>query len=825
MDFRQLRHALRLLRANPLFTSIIVLTLTLGIGANTAIFSVMNAVALRALPVQEAGQIVSLHTSGQPDGTSQTGRGDTSLPLAAYEQLCAHGGPLSAVMAYVPLALTKTAVRVGNEPEEASVNMVSGNFFTGLRVAAPLCGRVLTTEDETSHAPVAVLAHSYWNRRFAANCAAVGQTLFVRGVPMQIVGVAARGFTGVDTAEGTDIWIPLQSRADLNAWGSQEGTVYSNPRWWFLMLVARLAPGVTPEQAQGQLNPVFQRAAIDSVGGAVKAGEKLPQLTLSTVRGLPGLRDQYLQPLRILQAMVAFVLLIACGNVGLVLSSRNAARQREFSIRMALGGGKAQLFRQLLTESLMLVGGGLAGSLLFSVVATRALAAWSGLRISLEPDTTVLLFSIAIAAFAALLFGLAPLRGAVRAPLGLTLRTSAATASTSRDRKWARKSVIALQVSLCLILVIGAALLVRTLANLESVKLGIRTAGLLVFGVSPDQTAKTDPERIRFYEGLTQRLRTLPGVESVTLMSNRIGSGWSNNSGVLVDGKRPQVQGRAGMRWNCIGPDYFRTLGTPIRNGREFRDSDGASAPKVVVINETFANRYLPNQNPIGHLVVFAGRANDPPATIVGVAADSKYTGVREANTPMAYFPYQQIQGVSTMHFEVRAAGSAEAMLPVVQRAVREFAPDLPLLEPKTQENQFAQTFNQERLFARLAMCFGLLAIVLVATGIYGTLAYAVSRRTAEIGIRMALGAQRSQVLTMILGESIGLFAVGVAAGLPLAFAGTKLLRAMLFGVEPADPLSFAAGVVLIALVVLLASLLPAQRAARTHPIAALRYE
>jgi predicted permease len=380
-------------------------------------------------------------------------------------------------------------------------------------------------------------------------------------------------------------------------------------------------------------------------------------------------------------------------------------------------------------------------------------------------------------------------------------------------------------VALCLVLVIGAGLLVRTLRNLESVNLGMRTAGLLVFGISPQQQARTDADRIRFFESLRTRLRALPGVESVTLMSNRLASGWSNNTSAAVDGKRPDFQGSAHMRWNAVGPDYFTTLGTPLLQGRDLRDSDAASAPKVAVVNETFAKRYLANQDPIGHLVGMSTRGDAPQYTIVGVAADSKYTGVREGATAMAYFPYQQIRGVGTMHIEVRTAGSAEALLPTVQRAVREFAPDLPLLKPMTQQSQFAESFTQERLVARLAMCFGLLAVALVTTGIYGTLAYMVNRRTSEIGIRMALGARRGQVLMMVLRESGVVFGAGVLVGVPLAIVATRLLRSMLFGVASSDPLTFAAGLALIAVVALIASVLPARRAASTDPMVALRYE
>src|SRR5262249_5004471 len=413
-DFgRDLRYAGRVLRANPLFTAVIVLTLAFGIGANTAIFSVMNAVVLRTLPVPEPDRLVNLQTSGWPDGSTQTGRGAASFPMVAFQQMRAGHGALSGLMAYVPLAIGKAAVRVGSEPEEAEANMVSGNFFTGLGVQ-PMCGRTLTDSDETDHATVAVLGYGYWSRRFGGNCSAVGQTIFVRGVPFTVVGVAARGFVGVDSARGTDLWVPLQDRADLNGWGRQEGTPYSSRNWWFLMMVGRLAPGANEQQALGQLNPVFQRAAFDAVGRPPKAGEKPPILSFTAVRGLPGLREAYLEPLRILLAMVGLILLIACGNVGLLLAARNTTRVREVSIRMAMGGGRLQLLRQLFAESLVLVMAGAALAWLFAIAATKALSTWSGLEIDMEPDRSVLLFTLAMALVVALTFGLAPLRSAVR---------------------------------------------------------------------------------------------------------------------------------------------------------------------------------------------------------------------------------------------------------------------------------------------------------------------------------------------------------------------------------------------------------------------------
>jgi predicted permease len=401
------------------------------------------------------------------------------------------------------------------------------------------------------------------------------------------------------------------------------------------------------------------------------------------------------------------------------------------------------------------------------------------------------------------------------------LRTTSSTGE--RERTWGWRVVVALQVALCLLLLVGTGLLVRSLRNLERIPLGLRADGLLVFGISPLR-AQSHQETVRFYQGLLDRVRGLPGVEAVTVMENRIGSHWSNNTGGFVDGKSPTPDARGGrMRWNSVGPDYFRTLGIPLLYGRDILDSDAPDAPKVVVVNQTFVRKYLAGQAPLGHGVGMS--ADSTHYQIVGVAADSKYTGVREDPIPTAYYPYQQLPHVSAMHVEVRTAGDSAAFLPAVQRALRDLAPDLPLEQPRTQRQEFDRNFADNRLFARLAELFGLLAVVLVSIGLYGTLAYAVSRRTPEIGVRMALGAGRRTVLWMVLRESLFVAGAGIALGVPLAMAGARLLRSSLYGVGPGDPLTLALALAGLVVVALAASLMPAYRATAVDPMVALRAE
>jgi predicted permease len=829
--FQDLRFSLRSMAKSPGFTFVAVFTLALGIGANTAIFSVMDAVLLRALPVPNPQQLFYLCNLNRPDRTSQTGDDDFSFTEYSFEQLRKQKGALSDLMAFVPLSISKVAVRYGEEPEEATADMVSGNFFSGLGVT-PLRGRTLTLQDESQHAQVAVISYAYWTRRFARNADVLGQTLFIKGIPFTIIGITPPEFYGVEVEQKTEIWIPLQDRAELTAWGTPareaDGspfTMYGTPTWWCLMMIGRVAPGATPQMAKAQLDPIFQSAAYQGLG-THDPKEPLPQVYFKPARGIESLQEGYGQPLKYLMAMVALVLVIACGNVAMLLVARNSARQREFSLRTALGAGRGRLFRQLLSESLLLVMAGAALGWIFALWATNALAVWSDFDVDLSPDYTVLLFTLAVSFAAALFFGLAPLRNALRCAPGLALKTSAANASQDRGKLRSGQIVMSLQMAMCMVLLVGAGLLVRTLRNLETADLGMEASGLLDFGITPPKTLHTHAELLQFYQALMTNLRALPGVESLTLTQNRLGSGWSNNTSAYVDGALPHPDGHGNaMRWNTVGPDYARTLGIKLALGRDTTEADTASSPKVVLVNQTFAQKFLPKLNPLGHQLALSKDDGGNIFTIVGMLADSKYTGVRESPVPMAYIPFTQIGGIGTMHFEVRTGGNPLALLPQVRQVVHQFGPDLPLIDPITQQEQFERSFAQDKLVARLALFFGLLAALLVATGLYGTLAYRVGRRTAEIGVRMALGAQRRQVLWMILRESLMVSAAGVAVGLPLSYGAARLLSSMLFGLHPGDPLAFLAALLSITLVAMITGLIPARRASSVDPMVALRWE
>lgn len=818
---QELRYAVRQLYNSPWFTLTVVLTLALGIGANTAIFSVMNAVLLKGLPVPNPQELVYLHVpSGQPNGAGNTGNSETSFSEPVFEDLRQDHHAFADLIAFVPLAIGKVAVRFGDKPEEAEGDMVSGNFFSGLGISLAR-GHAFTLDDERAHSQVVVLSYSYWTRRFSRNPSVLGQTLFIKGNAFTITGVAPEGFFGVEPGQSTDLWIPLQSRPDMNAWGNapEYNTLYGSPTWWCLELIARLAPGVSPSQALAEATPRFQRVAYT---GLSTPDPKQPKVMLAfqTARGIIGLGTgtDYRTALSVLMTLVGLVLLIACTNVAMLLVAKKSTRQREFSLRLALGATRWQIFRQLLLESVLLVTTGAALGWLFALAATRILAAWSQVETDLAPDATVLFFTCAICAVAALAFGLAPLISVLHVPVAGSLKTSASTAYRTLSSKWSGNAVMAIQMTFCFVLLVAAGLLLRTLENYQSTNLGMQTQGLLVFGVTPQNTSTT-AQNLQFYRSLLDRLRSLPGVESATYAENRPGGGWSDNNEVMLDGVVHPFS-EAPLRSNDVGPDFFHVMGVPLINGRDISDADTEAAPHVAVVNETFVKKLMPGGNPIGHQL--GGKV---PRTIVGVVKDSKYTRVDEQPIPMAYYSYAQVNGIRHLEVEVRVKGIATALLPSIESAVHSLDPNVPLENPMTQQAVFEQSYSQQQMFSRLSAFFGLLAALLVAIGLYGTLAFRLARRTAEIGVRMAVGARPSQVLGMLVRESLQVTVIGLALGLVIALISAGMMESMLYGLKPRDPLTFIAALIIVIVVSLAASFLPARQAASIPPMQALRTE
>jgi predicted permease len=820
---RDLRYGVRQLVKTPVFTIVCVLTLALGVGANTAVFSVMHAVLMKMLPVHDASRVFYVHTSLMPVGASNSGNLNTSFSYATYRELREHSG-LQEVIGFIPMSTSgKAPVRVATSPEEAAGDMVSGNYFSGLGVGVVL-GRGFTQKDEDEHAATVVISENFWATHYARNPEVIGKTLFIKSHPFTIVGVAAKGFEGTEGRLPLDFWIPLQSHPEFNAWGNpaEDGTYLTMPRFWCMLLMARIPEGVSRDQALAKAQGIFQQAAYLGIAQK-RAGEKIPKLSFWEAKQFDRQDDSFSRSLKTLMAMVGLVLVIAMCNVVMLLMARNANRQREFSIRLALGAGRRQIATQLLTESLLLVALGGTVAWTFALSATRALGAWAQIDSNLQPDSVVLWFTLSILLVSALVFGLAPLRAALSSGPEMALRNSATASQTTTQKVRAGNAVIIMQVAMCVVLLVGAALLLGTLRNLMNIPLGQQPKGLLVFGVHP-QHVKSKEESIAFFVNLQQRLRSIPGVESVSLVSDRPGSGWSsNNSGFLIDGHKPNgvETEQAQFRQNTVGADYFRTMGVPVLEGRDFSDADSASAPDVVIINETFARKYLGTSNAIGH--VMSTSKGLRPRLIIGVVKDHKYTGVTEEAMPMRWSVFTQGGLENQLDVEMRVNGDPMKMLPTVRKFVQQIDPDMPLLDPMAQSEVFEQSISQQVMFARLAGCFGVLAVVLIATGLYGTLSYRVNKRRAEIGVRMALGAQRTQIVWMVLRGSLLLTAVGVVAGIPVAMAASKGLESSLYGVKSLDIGSYVFAIAGVALVALAASGLPASRAGSVEPSIALR--
>jgi len=820
---QDLRYALRQLRKSPGFTAVAVLTLALGIGANTAVFSTLNAVLLRLLPVRDPENVytvVLVNGGTQPPNTNGTGNGNTSFSFPVFQALRQEKRVFSDLIAHVPLGYGKVPVRYGETPTEKQGEEVSGNYFAGLGVHI-LRGAGFTPNDETDHNLVVVLSYSFWTETFSRNPRVIGQTLFIKGIPFTIIGVTAPGFYGVQPAQAVDFWIPLQSRPELNAWGvpATEHALLNSTKWWALPLIARLQPGITPEQAEKASQPTFWQAATEPLG---KLDFKTwpAHLGFEPIRGIGSYAESYREPVKIMMVLVGLVLLIACTNVVLLILARNAAREREFAVRLAIGARSARVFRQLLTESLLLVSAGAGVGWLLAVGATKALAVWARIEGGLAPDQRVLIFTLTITCLVALLFGLIPLRSALRISIEQELKSSGSGVTLRRNRMFGGNLAVAMQVAMCLSLLVASSLSVRSLLNYKRQDLGMQAESLLVFDLNP-QGLNSNTQANSFYERLLERVKTVPGVHAASLVRTRPGSGWSNTSGITVDGRdmRQDAGPHVSVGENYVGPDFFHTLGIPLLQGRDISQADTSAGLLVAIVNETFAERFL-RDGALGHRI-----GDLPGAEIVGVVKDSKYARVREQELPAVYYPLSRTRMLGQITVEVRAVGDPLTLLPAMRRVVRELDPDLPVQKPMTQAAQFAETYFTPTLFAYLAMGFGILAVVLVASGLYGTLAYRVQRRTSEIGVRMALGASRANVLWMVTSESLLMLGVGLALGLPLSFIVSRFLQSQLWKLSYLDTFSFSIAIALTFLVAIVAAFLPARRAAEVDPMVALRYE
>jgi len=828
---QDLRFGLRTLRKNPGFTAIAVLTLALGIGANTAIFSLLNAVLLRPLPVEKPGELVLLGRGRAAGSTDDFAFTDLySYPF--YRQVQQKNQVFSDLSAMLSLPLGMHGLVAGRtELELLHVQLVSGTYFRMLGVK-PWLGRSLReAEDDPAGAhPVAMVSYSWWDRKSGRDPAIVGKTVTLGSTVYTIVGVTPPGFFGTAVGQSPDVWIPLSMEKQISpGWNGLDNK-------WFesLYILGRQKKGVTTGHAQANVNLLANQIWRDYAGATLTKQQeddlRHAQIVLTSIEhGLPHIRYGAETPLEILMAVVGLVLLIVCANLANLLLARATTREREIAVRMSLGAGRGRLVRQLLTESLVLALAGATLGIVFARWAGKVLVTMvphgeEPLLLSVAPDARVLGFTLLVSLATALLCGLAPALRATRVALGSSLKEArGSVASTSRTPL--AKALIVSQVALSLVLLIGAGLFLRTLVNLSNVDTGFNKENVLLFGIdAPAVGYKEDLRVVGLYQQIEQRVSALPGFRADSISFFTFDQGeWTDP--VSVVGRTPTREDDMSATYNVVGPGYFATMGIPLLLGRAFGPRDTGASPKVAIINETFARWYLPGGSPIGkHFGIGGDPKHSNDIEVAGVVKDAKYQSLGERPFPAAYFPYtQHVQYLSD--FEVRYSGNPEVTIREVRQAVAQVDHSLPLAYTGTLVEQVNRSLAGQSLIARLSTFFGMLAAFLACIGIYGLAAYAVTRRTNEIGIRMALGADSSGVLWMVMRESLTLAALGVAIGIPVSLAAARLIESVLYGLKTTDPATIALAALVMIAVAALAAYLPARRASKVDPMEALRYE
>ena len=837
--FQDLRFGARMLLKNPGFTLVATLLLALGIGANTAIFSVVDAVLLRMLPVKEPERLVVLSRVG---GRTQS----DSFSYSNFEQFRDHDRTLSGVLAYYPLRLT---VSVDGQPEPAiNGQLVTGNYYPVLGVNAALGRTIMPDDDRAPGAhPVCVISDGYWRRRFGRDPAVVGKTIHLSGFPFTVIGVTPPEFFGLEVGVSMDITVPAMMQEQV----MPEIRSFMNSGDNRFRIMGRLRPGATIEQAQASLGLLYQQQMADRferLSNSPKPKKPNPSMleerltVASGSKGLSALRRQFSQPLLILMSVVALTLLIACANVAGLMLARAVARRKEMAVRLALGAGRLRLVRQLLTESVLLAGlGGLLG-LLFAWWGARSLQTLLSqgeipIHLSLNPDLRILGFTAAVAMLTGALFGLAPAFAATRVDLQSALKQDSQGMSGGSRLSFGRVFVVA-QVALSLLLLVGAGLFVRSLQKLRQVDAGFARENTLVLKLEPvgsDNKGRARPRLTALYDELVRRVEAMPGVQQASLVGYSpvsrsewvvMGQNPEFGSPISVEGYQPQSDEEMRIHWMQVYPNSFATLGIPLISGRDFGAQDSRDAPKVAVINESMARRFFGNESPVGRRFGFGVSVHSGEIEIIGVVKDAKYKSLREPNRPMFYLPFAQANtGRGQMTLIVRTAGDPAPVAVATQREARALDPAMPMFEVETLAAQLDASLAQERLVATLSSVFGLLALLLACIGLYGVMAYDVARRTHEIGIRMALGASARQVTQLVLLQTLWLVGIGIVIGLGSALAATRWVKSLLFGLQPHDPTTIGLAVLVLLTVAAVAGYLPARRATRVDPLVALRNE
>jgi len=845
---RDVRHGFRALLRTPGWTAVVVLSLGLGIGANTALFSAINGLYLKTVAVDDPESLVRFRFAGKNDAATSSSdygftRKDpsgqdvrTTFSYPMFQAFVANNTTMTDLVACAPYQ--RTNVVVDGHADIANAFITSGNYYRMLGLTANPGRTIVPDDDRPDAAPVAVISPRYWRSRFAADPQAIGKTVRINNVPVTIVGVISP-FVDMQAAidEPPDIAVTLAMEARLNTSGPPPGQAniprISNATYWWLQVVGRAKPGVTPAQVQANLENVFRNTARTHLD-AYLAGltpearstsnnrnrSEIPRLIVdSGSHGVYDVRTTDTSSVTMLSVAVLLVLLIVCANVANLLLSRATARQKEISVRLSLGATRGRLIRQLLIESLLLASIGGALGVVVGQWAQRLLPGGAGQPAPL--DWRVLAFAFGVTGATGVLFGIAP---AFRAT---GVNVSAALKETSRSVAGSRsilsRALVVVQVAVSLVLLVAAGLLIQTLQNLRNADVGFNTQNLVLFRITPSLNGYDERRVMAIFDDIGTRLRAIPGVRNVALSNMPLLSGGTNSTSIFVAGRTYAPNARASINRLVVSPAFFETMEMPLKTGRAFTERDNQTAQKVAIINDTAVQKYFPGENPIGQHIGSSLETSNQ-IEIVGVLRDAKYASVREPPPPTMYVPQLQNrpgQGI----FQVRTAGEPSAMVTTIRETVRQVDPDVPLMDVATQVEQVEKRLAQERVIAQAYAMFGALAMLIASIGIFGLMSYNVSRRTNEIGVRMALGAQTRDVLRLVLVESMILVVVGVAIGLVTSLAAGRLVASMLFGLAPTDAATIAVAMAVMLGVAGVAGYLPARRAARVDPLVALRYE
>jgi macrolide transport system ATP-binding/permease protein len=838
-----LRYAIRTLGANRLFATMAMLSLALGIGANTAIYSLMDAVLVKTLPVQDPGALVMLQwyaNDGVPIIESINGslwkdpkfnRVSPNLPWEVFQRLRKDNPVLSSVAAFNDSG--STTVLIHSQGYSTPALYVSGSFFGTLGVP-PAAGRMIGLDDDREDAsPVAVVSYRFAERRFGDPSRAIGQTATVNQVPFTIVGVAPAGFYGIHPGAEREIYLPQQAQIRVNRINPGDPREkFNDRRFYWVEILGRRKPGVTIAQAQDALGRSFdQFTTAEAKNDAERAN--LPKLLVKDAsRGLDGLQRQYSKPLYILMTLVALILSIACANLANLLLARAAGRRREMAVRLSLGAGRARIIRQLLTESLLLAVLGAALGLLFAKWGVRGLLFLMAngrqtFLLDAGLNWRVLAITTGLALLTGVLFGLAPALQSSKVDLVSALKQTRAGEARRRIGAWFKVSLsqglVVTQIAVSLLLLVAAGLFVRTLSKLNSVELGFNREHVLVFGVNARQAGYSDQALRSFFQNLHTNLAAIPGVRSATATNFPLVAQNMSTSGIRLPGSTFKDADTAFLN---VAANFFETMQIPVLAGRAIDARDIASGAKVAVVNEVFVKKYLNGANPIGQNFTRGRREYEMQFEIVGVARNARYHSLKDELPAVAYLPYtHDPRQIGSLTFELRVAGDPLAFANAAREVVRRADSRIPVTNIKTQDDVIEQTIGQERTFAMLCTAFALLAVAIACVGLYGTMAYSVARRTNEIGLRMALGAQRRRLIWMVLRDVFAMAGVGLAIGVPVALATSKFVKAFLFDMQPNDPMAIGGAAIALVLAALAAGYGPAWRASRIDPWNALRHE